>query len=338
MCINPFQAIFKTNNVSSNIPDFSYMDNTPESEHYNFLNYKNIVKNDINYINYDICNYSEKNLDLKIKSNNKLIAPTNASSKFDKSYDNKIYDYDTVKNSLNYFCSDSIKEENDESNFQELKSNLIIKKKKVGRKRKLDYKNNQDYHKIANDNMIRKCKHLVISYCIEFLNFQIKKIYHNDIGGGICIKKILDINQFQKSDNKLESTKLFLNKRLSEIFSVDISSKYTSFLPAHNRLLISRLLNEEDIEKKEKFKKIFNLTFADCIQLFLGNSTKFNELEGFPVFDEIKSELNEDDEFLKKIKNFLLNFDHILNNKKPRKRNKMESSEDNINKNNLNEA
>ena len=42
MCINPFQAIFKTNNVSSNIPDFGYMDNTPESEHYNFLNYKNI--------------------------------------------------------------------------------------------------------------------------------------------------------------------------------------------------------------------------------------------------------------------------------------------------------
>ena len=128
MCINPFQAIFKTNNVSSNIPDFSYMDNTPESEHYNFLNYKNIVKNDINYINYDICNYSEKNLDLKIKSNNKLIAPTNASSKFDKSYDNKLYDYDTVKNSSNYFCSDSIKDENGESNFHELKSNLIIKK------------------------------------------------------------------------------------------------------------------------------------------------------------------------------------------------------------------
>jgi len=41
-------------------------------------------------------------------------------------------------------------------------------------------------------------KYLVISYCIEFLNFQIKKIYHNNIGEGICMKKILDINQFQK--------------------------------------------------------------------------------------------------------------------------------------------
>ena len=100
---------------------------------------------------------------------------------------------------------------------------------------------------------------------------------------------------------------------------------------------IENLLNEKDEDKREKFKKIFNLTFADCIQLFLGNN-KYNELEGFPVFDEIKSELNENDEFLKKIKNFLLNFERIINNKKPRKRNKMESSENNINKNNLNEA
>ena len=86
----------------------------------------------------------------------------------------------SYENSSNYFYQDSIKEENDEPNFHELKSNLIIKKKKVGRKRKLDY---EDNHKITNDNMIRKCKHLVIKNCIEFLNFQIKKIYHNNIMG-----------------------------------------------------------------------------------------------------------------------------------------------------------
>ncbi len=338
MCINPFRDIFKTNDVLPNINNFRYVNNAVKSEECNILNNKNIDKIDINYDIYNsigIEQLSQKNLDFKIESNNKPIAPTKASTRFDKSFDNKIDDYESKKNSSNYFYQDSIKEENDEPNFHELKSNLIIKKKKVGRKRKLDY---EDNHKIANDNMIRKCKHFVINNCIEFLNFQIKKIYHNNIGEGILIKKILDINQIQKSDNKLESTKLFLNKKLSEIFSVDISSKYTSFLPDHNKILISRLLNEEDIEKKEKFKKIFNLTFADCIQLFLGNNTKFNELEGFPVFDEIKSELNEDDEFLKKIKNFLLNFESIINNKKPRKRNKMESSENNINKNNLNEA
>ena len=338
MCINPFRDIFKTNDVLSNINNFRYVNNAVKSEECNILNNKNIDKIDINYVIYNsigIEQLSQKNLDFKIESNNKPIAPTKASTRFDKSFDNKIDDYESMKNSSNNFYQDSIKEENDEPNFHELKSNLIIKKKKVGRKRKLDY---EDNHKIANDNMIRKCKHLVINNCIEFLNFQIKKIYHNNIGEGILIMKILDINQVQKSDNKLETTKLFLNKKLSEIFSVDISSKYTSFLPDHNKILISRLLNEEDIEKREKFQKIFNLTFADCIQLFLGNNNKYIEFEGFPVLDEIKDELNEDNEYLEKIKNFLLNFEDIIKHKKPRKRNKKESSEININKDNLNQA
>ena len=338
MCINPFRDIFKTNDVLPNINNFRYVNNALKSEECNILNNKNIDKIDINYDIYNsigIEQLSQKNLDFKIESNNKPIAPTKASTRFDKSFDNKIDDYESKKNSSNYFYQDSIKEENDEPNFHELKSNLIIKKKKVGRKRKLDY---EDNYKITNDNMIRKCKHLVINNCIEFLNFQIKKIYHNNIGEGILIKKILDINQIQKSDNKLESTKLFLNKKLSEIFSVDISSKYTSFLPDHNKILISRLLNEEDIEKREKFQKIFNLTFADCMQLFLGNNNKYIEFEGFPVLDEIKDELNEDNEYLEKIKNFLLNFEDIIKHKKPRKRNKKESSEININKDNLNQA
>ena len=338
MCINPFRDIFKTNDVLSNINNFRYVNNALKSEECNILNNKNIDKIDINYDIYNsigIEQLSQKNLDFKIESNNKPIAPTKASTRFDKSFDNKIDDYESKKNSSNYFYQDSIKEENDEPNFHELKSNLIIKKKKVGRKRKLDY---EDNHKIANDNMIRKCKHLVINNCIEFLNFQIKKIYHNNIGEGILIMKILDINQVQKSDNKLETTKLFLNKKLSEIFSVDISSKYTSFLPAHNKILISRLLNEEDIEKREKFQKIFNLTFANCIQLFLGNNNKYIEFEGFPVLDEIKDELNEDNEYLEKIKNFLLNLEDIIKHKKPRKRNKKKSSEININKDNLNQA
>jgi hypothetical protein len=338
MCINPFRDIFKTNDVLSNINNFRYVNNALKSEECNILNNKNIDKIDINYVIYNsigIEQLSQKNLDFKIESNNKPIAPTKASTRFDKSFDNKIDDYESMKNSSNNFYQDSIKEENDEPNFHELKSNLIIKKKKVGRKRKLDY---EDNHKITNDNMIRKCKHLVINNCIEFLNFQIKKIYHNNIGEGILIKKILDINKIQKSDNKLESTKLFLNKKLSEIFSVDISSKYTSFLPDHNKILISRLLNEEDIEKREKFQKIFNLTFADCILLFLGNNNKYIEFEGFPVLDEIKDELNEDNEYLEKIKNFLLNFEDIIKDKKPRKRNKKESSEINTNKDNLNQA
>ena len=327
--------ILKVNNASSYINNPSYINNEQKLETYNILENKPFKK--IN-MNNDIYTSLENEVDsheiinLKIPNNNRQIAPTKASTKFDKSFDNNFYDYDSIKNSSNIF-SDSIRGEIDEVNLLELKSNLNIKKKKVGRKRKLDYEENL---KITNDNMIRKCKHLVITYCMEFLNYQIKKIYHDDIGEGIRIKKILDINNEQKVDNKLESTKVFLNKTLIEIFSVNISPKYTSFLPGHNRILIENLLNEKDEDKREKFKKIFNLTFADCIQLFLGKNDKNYELDGFPVFDEIKGELNENDKYLEKIKNYLLNFESIINSKTPRIRNKKDLSENNINNNNPN--
>ena len=57
---------------------------------------------------------------------------------------------------------------------------------------------------------------------------------------------------------------------------------------------------------------------------------------GFPVFDEIKGELNENDKYLEKIKNYLLNFESIINSKTPRIRNKKDLSENNINNNNPN--
>ena len=327
--------ILKVNNASSYINNPFYINNKQKLETYNILENKPFKK--IN-MNNDIYTSLENEVDsheiinLKIPNNNRQIAPTKASTKFDKSFDNNFNDYDSIKNSSNIF-SDSIRGEIDEVNLLELKSNLNVKKKKVGRKRKLDYEENL---KITNDNMIRKCKHLVITYCMEFLNYQIKKLYHDEIGEGIRIKKILDINNEQKVDNKLESTKVFLNKTLIEIFSVNISPKYTSFLPGHNRILIENLLNEKDEDKREKFKKIFNLTFADCIQLFLGKNDKNYELDGFPVFDEIKGELNENDKYLEKIKNYLLNFESIINSKTPRIRNKKDLSENNINNNNSN--
>ena len=327
--------ILKANNDSSYINNYIYINNKPKLETYNILENKPNKKINMNNDIYTLVENevdSREIINLKIPNNNRQIAPTKASTKFDKSFDNNFYDYDSIKNSSNIF-SDTVRREIDEVNLLELKSNLNIKKKKVGRKRKLD---NEENLKITNDNMIRKCKHLVITYCMEFLNYQIKKIYHDNIGEGISIKKILDINNVQKIDNKLESTKVFLNKTLFEIFSVNISSKYSSFLPGHNRSLIEKLLNEKDEDKREKFKKIFNLTFADCIQLFLGKNDKNYELDGFPVFDEIKGELNENDKYLEKIKNYLLNFESIINSKTPRIRNKKDLSENNIDNNNLN--
>ena len=113
----------------------------------------------------------------------------------------------------------------------------------------------------------------------------------------------------------------FLQKTLKDIFSVNISTKYTSFLSNHNEIVIKRILNDKDVDKREKFQKIFNLTFSDCLKLFLGKNN-FEEFDGFPTFEEIKFKLNEETDYLDKIKETLINYEDIIKNIKPRKLNK----------------
>ena len=111
----------------------------------------------------------------------------------------------------------------------------------------------------------------------------------------------------------------FFYMSLKEIFSDNISPKFTSFLTNHNKIIINRALNETDENKREKFIKIFNLTFKDCLHIFIGRNKK-EEFDVFPRFDDIKSSLNEDDYYLKKIHEALFNFEYILKNTKPRKK------------------
>ena len=73
---------------------------------------------------------------------------------------------------------------------------------------------------------------------------------------------------------------------IKEIFSANISPKFTSFLPNHNKIVINRALNEADENKREKFFKLFNLTFKDCFYISIGNINK-EEFDGFPKFYDI---------------------------------------------------
>ena len=63
------------------------------------------------------------------------------------------------------------------------------------------------------------------------------------------MKKLLDIGQEYKSDNTGKYMRKFLKKTLKEIFSVKISTKYTSFLSNHNEIVIKKILNDKDGDK-----------------------------------------------------------------------------------------
>jgi hypothetical protein len=109
-----------------------------------------------------------------------------------------------------------------------------------------------------------------------------------------------------------------LDKTLGDIFSENISSRYTTYPPNHNNILIKELLNDKDESKNTYFKKLFSLTFSDCLKHFRGSQIK-EELEGLKGFDNINSEFGNDEDYIKIIKYYIMNYEDIIRNKRARK-------------------
>ena len=200
-------------------------------------------------------------------------------------------------------------------------------KKKCGRKRE---NNNQlepekEHNKYSDDNLRRKCKHLLLKNLMNFINRKIMILYNNDIGQGILKKELQTINGNQKSNSNVNFNKLFVTKTIGDIFSEKISSRYTNFSPNHNKILIENLKNESDINKSVYFKTLFNLTFIQCLRHFIGLEY-INELDGLIKFNEIKYQIieayEEGEKYANEVERYLYDFENITNKKIPRIRKK----------------
>ena len=200
----------------------------------------------------------------------------------------------------------------------QIKKDKNVKKAKslLGRKRKGDSENSS-YSRYSDDNLRRKCKHLVLDNAFKFSNEKIEEKYNGNIGHGIFAKQLLIINQKQIKDSSTQPNKDFMIKTLGEIFSVDISSRYTAYNPNHNNLLIKKLTNEEDEDKKNYFKKLFSITFIDCLKHFRGTQ-KIEELEGMKGFNDIKSKYEDEADYLKYLEYYIMNYEEILKKKRMR--------------------
>ena len=174
------------------------------------------------------------------------------------------------------------------------------------------------HDKFSDDNLRKKCKHLVLNSVMEFINIKIYYLYDGKIGNNVYRKEILTLNKSQKSKANIIYDREFINKKISDIFSDNISSRYTNFYPQHNKLLIESLRNDEDENKRIYFNKLFNSTFKDCLEYYIGKKQS-EELEGMKCFDSEKDLLSEDIEYINIIKYYLENFENIINKKNPRK-------------------
>ena len=82
--------------------------------------------------------------------------------------------------------------------------------------------------------------------------------YYKDNNISIINRKHLlkKINRNQIKNGKVDYNQEFLNKKLKDIFSNDISTKYSkNYYREYNKDLIEELLNLEDEEKKIYLKK-----------------------------------------------------------------------------------
>jgi hypothetical protein len=191
---------------------------------------------------------------------------------------------------------------------------------RLGRKRKND-DTPGSHNKYSPDNILRKCKHIILSQLMEFINNKIKDIYNGQIGNSIFKKELLTLNKEQKFNSNVIYNQNFLKKNLGDIFSDNISTKYSNFFPDHNKKLIMMLRNEEDQNKKNYFEKLFNITFLQCINHFIGIK-KVDELNGLKCFSELKYELNEEKEYIDCIEYLLKNYELITMKKRPRNKKK----------------
>ena len=210
-------------------------------------------------------------------------------------------------------------ENNNIFNNIEIKSTQIKEKKNLGRKTKNSEKKKDGHNKYSDDNLIRNVKCTLLDVISSFINSLLKE-FNKDIKKTHNNKKeLLKMNQSQIINSKADYNQLFIYKSLEEILSDKISSKYTKYLPDHNKELIKSLLNNKNEELKIIFTDIFNLTFFNCLEHFRG-SQKYPILEGLTNLDEICHKFKEEPDYVAKFKFYVNNFEKIINNKKVRNR------------------
>ena len=167
------------------------------------------------------------------------------------------------------------------------------------------------------DNLLRKAKKVFFNSILEYDNYIIAKAYNYNIGKGINTKKLLKINYSQIKNTQTDFNKKLLSTPQKDIFSSKITTKYSNFPPDHNRRLINKLLEEEDLEKRELFNNLFNITLLEFIQHLIGQK-KIEGLNGLDsLFKKQLIEMQKNKEF-EELKNTINDYEKIFEDKKPR--------------------
>ncbi len=239
-------------------------------------------------------------------------------------YINKIYFF-TKKNDEFFNKINKIKDtkQTNELSKEDLKNIHSHIKKAKGRK--LKNSKEQGFHnKFTFDNIIRKIKAISMQSFFNFFNNKIKEVYKDsEVKSLWGLKKL---NQSQIKNSNIEYNRLFFEKSLKDIFSDDITTKWTTEGRDHNKKLIEKLLNEENKEKKIIFEKILNYKFIDIVKYLRGEREGLDELKCLDFDEYMWNKIKKDENYLIIFKNNMENIEKLIQNKKPRNRQKKNKS------------
>ena len=201
---------------------------------------------------------------------------------------------------------------------EEKEEKNLGKKRRRGRKKKGSLIKGK-HDKYSSDNLIRKIKGIIIRILFSFINLTIHEKYKNEPDYNMDKDKLMKIKQEQTVKSNIGFNQNFLKETLENIFSVDISGKYKKYNSEHNRNLIIKLLNDNNMERRQIFHNLFTKTFLECLEHFYGIKN-INELEGIETFDKYKEKSRVDDDYLASLEYTLKNYETIIRNKRGRKR------------------
>jgi hypothetical protein len=229
----------------------------------------------------------------------------------DDSIYNKIFDIKTSKETVS-------KDTKVAENTKNSKKKKEGKHSKETRKRGRNPKESGKHNKFSDDNIRRKIKRILINELQEFINNKINDFYDKNIGQGFFKKKLLPMSQKQISDASSLFNKEFLNKSLKDIFSENISTR-NKILPLNfNKLVIEKLINEQEETKRVYFQNLFSLTFIQCLRHFRGED-RINELSGLNGIDKIQEKYNFNDDYFETLTFYFFNYENITNNMRIKK-------------------
>ena len=248
--------------------------------------------------------------------------------------DNNNKPYYCNNNEENKINCNSLDFKSSSNKIQEINLKIIDKKKdkkekifKIWKKnlKKGRIKKNTNYigrhNKFSEDNIIRKIKRRFLEKCRIYINNEYKKFLLNSKDE---INKNSDFLQRitpQISKNiKKEDNILWLNSKLSQVYSQRISEKCSIYDPEYNKKKIKKLYEEN---KAKNVIDILNKTVKEMFAAFIQNT----KISGFETLnddlEELQQKMEKDNQdniklYLYKYMKIAQNFEYIFINKIPR--------------------